>query len=139
QSSICNFLDVVPGVYDVQESDRVYQGMTIAFDFAIEEIWPTWSVGATLVAGPTDSRRLGAELADFLDEERITVLYCVPTLLATLPRDLPRIRSLLVGGEACPAQLVERWSKPGRRILNTYGPTEATVTATWGELLPGRT
>ncbi|MDH6464081.1 non-ribosomal peptide synthetase-like protein [Micromonospora sp. A200] len=138
QSSICNFLDVVPGVYDVRPDDRVYQGMTIAFDFAIEEIWPTWSVGATLVAGPTDSRRLGAELADFLDEARITVFYCVPTLLATIPRDLPRIRNLLVGGEACPGQLVDRWSRPGRRILNTYGPTEATVTATWGELLPGR-
>lgn len=138
QSSICNFLDVVPLVYDVRPDDRVYQGMTIAFDFSIEEIWPTWSVGATLVAGPNDSRRLGAELADFLEETGITVFYCVPTLLATIPRDLPRIRNLLVGGEACPGQLVERWSRPGRRILNTYGPTEATVTATWCELRPGR-
>ncbi|MFE0027479.1 Pls/PosA family non-ribosomal peptide synthetase [Amycolatopsis sp. NPDC059021] len=138
QSSICNFLDVVPAVYDVRPEDRVYQGMTISFDFSIEEIWPTWAVGATLVAGPTDSRRLGAELADFLEDKRITTLYCVPTLLATLPRELPGIRKLLVGGEACPQQLVERWAKPYRRILNTYGPTEATVTATWGELLPGR-
>ncbi|GAA3221183.1 Pls/PosA family non-ribosomal peptide synthetase [Dactylosporangium siamense] len=138
QSSICNFLDVVPRVYDVRPGDRVYQGMTIAFDFSIEEIWPTWSVGATLVAGPTDSRRFGVELADFLDTNAVTVFYCVPTLLATIPRELPRIRSVLVGGEACPGQLVERWSRPGRRILNTYGPTEATVTATWCELLPGR-
>ena len=45
---------------------------------------------------------------------------------------------LYVGGEACPAGLVERWSRPGRRMLNTYGPTEATVTATWGELFPGK-
>nr|GLK39507.1 peptide synthetase [Rhodococcus wratislaviensis] len=138
QSSICNFLDVVPSVYDVCPGDRVYQGMTIAFDFSIEEIWPTWARGATLVAGPTDSRRLGAELADFLDEAEITTLYCVPTLLATLPRDLPLLRNLLVGGEACPRELVARWAHPGRRILNTYGPTEATVTATWGELRPGR-
>jgi non-ribosomal peptide synthetase-like protein len=138
QSSICNFLDVVPEVYDVRPSDRVYQGMTISFDFSIEEIWPTWSVGATLVVGPTDSRRLGAELADFLDDARVTVFYCVPTLLATIPRELPRIRTLLVGGEACPGKLVDRWSRPGRRILNTYGPTEATVTATWGELVGGR-
>ncbi|HEX6969524.1 MAG TPA: Pls/PosA family non-ribosomal peptide synthetase [Micromonosporaceae bacterium] len=138
QSSICNFLDVVPAVYDVRPSDRVYQGMTIAFDFSIEEIWPTWAVGATLVAGPTGVGRLGAELADFLEEREITVFYCVPTLLATIPRDLPRIRTLLVGGEACPGRLVERWSRPGRRILNTYGPTEATVTATWCELRPGR-
>ncbi|KAA0017009.1 Pls/PosA family non-ribosomal peptide synthetase [Antrihabitans cavernicola] len=138
QSSICNFLDVVPGIYDVQPADRVYQGMTISFDFSIEEIWPTWARGATLVAGPTDSRRLGADLADFLDDAAITVLYCVPTLLATIPRDLPGLRTVLVGGEACPRELVERWSRPGRRILNTYGPTEATVTATWCELLPGR-
>ncbi|MBB4683441.1 Pls/PosA family non-ribosomal peptide synthetase [Amycolatopsis jiangsuensis] len=138
QSSITNFLDVVPRIYDVRETDRVYQGMTISFDFSIEEIWPTWSAGATLVAGPNDSRRLGAELAGFLEQARVTMLYCVPTLLATIPRDLPLLRGILVGGEACPAQLVERWSRPGRRILNTYGPTEATVTATWGELLPGR-
>lgn len=138
QSSICNFLDVVPDVYDVRPDDRVYQGMTISFDFSIEEIWPTWARGATIVAGPTDGRRLGGELADFLDENAVTTLYCVPTLLATIPRDLPTIRNLLVGGEACPRELVERWARPGRRILNTYGPTEATVTATWGELRPGR-
>ncbi len=138
QSSIVNFLDVVPDVYDVRPDDRVYQGMTISFDFSIEEIWPTFARGATLVIGPDDSRRLGGELADFLEQARVSVLYCVPTLLATLPRDLPGLRSVLVGGEACPAELVERWSRPGRRMLNTYGPTEATVTATWCELLPGR-
>ncbi|MFC9789265.1 Pls/PosA family non-ribosomal peptide synthetase [Rhodococcus sp. NPDC127528] len=138
QSSICNFLDIVPTVYDVQPNDRVYQGMTISFDFSIEEIWPTWAVGATLVAGPTGAGRLGGELADFLEYNAVTVLYCVPTLLATIPRELPLLRSILVGGEACPRELVERWGRPGRRILNTYGPTEATVTATWCELVPGR-
>ncbi|MFH8476508.1 Pls/PosA family non-ribosomal peptide synthetase [Streptomyces sp. NPDC018000] len=138
QSSICNFLDVVPRVYDVRHDDRVYQGMTVSFDFSIEEIWPTWSVGATLVAGPAGSGYFGAELGDFLDDRRITILYCVPTLLETIPRELPHIRTVVVGGEACPAQLVERWSRPGRRMLNTYGPTEATVTATWAELRPGR-
>lgn len=138
QSSVCNFIDVVPEVYDVRPTDRVYQGMTISFDFSIEEIWPTLAVGATLVVGPDDSRRFGDELGEFLQQAGVTVLYCVPTLLATISRNLPTVRSLLVGGEACPAGLVERWSTPGRRMLNTYGPTEATVTATWCELEPGR-
>ena len=137
-SSICHFLSVVGPIYGVTPSDRVYQGMTIAFDFSIEEIWPTFAAGATLVAGPTDSRKFGSGLADFLRDEQITVLYCVPTLLATLDRDLPSIRALMVGGEACPRDLVERWSKPWRRMLNTYGPTETTVTATWTELEAGR-
>ena len=55
---------------------------------------------------------------------------CCPTLLATIEQDLPKLRTLLVGGEACPQNLVQRWYRPGRRILNSYGPTEATVTAT---------
>jgi non-ribosomal peptide synthetase-like protein len=137
-SNICNFLSVCTPIYDVAATDRVYQGMTVAFDFSIEEIWPTFVAGATLVAGPTDHRRLGPGLADFLIEQQITVLYCVPTLLATLDRDVPSLRVVNVGGEACPHELVRRWARPGRRMLNTYGPTETTVTATWAELTPDR-
>ncbi|MBW0104886.1 amino acid adenylation domain-containing protein, partial [Pseudonocardia sp. KRD-291] len=136
--SICNFVDVITRVYDVAPHDRVYQGMTISFDFSVEEIWTTFAAGATLIVGPTDSRRIGAELGDFLHDTGVTVFCCVPTLLATIPRELPHLRTLMVGGEACNAGLVERWARPGRRMLNTYGPTEATVTATWGEMFPGR-
>ena len=127
-ASIINFLRVVTPIYDVRSDNRVYQGMTIAFDFPFEEIWPAWIAGATLVAGPTDSRRLGQGLTDFLIEHQVSVLCCVPTLLATIDQDVPSLRCLLVGGEACPADLVRRWSRPGRRMLNTYGPTETTAT-----------
>ena len=137
-SNIANFLRVIPSIYDVRSTDRVYQGMSTAFDFSVEEIWPTWIAGATLVAGPTDSRRLGHGLTEFLIEHQVTVLYCVPTLLATIDQDLPTVRTLLVGGEACPPDLVRRWYRPERRMLNTYGPTETTVTATWCELYPDR-
>ena len=50
--------------------------------------------------------------------------------------DLPDLRFLLVSGEACPQDLVTRWHRPGRRILNAYGPTEATVTATLDHVDP---
>lgn len=137
QSSICNFLHVITEIYDVKPADRVYQGIAISFDFAIEEVWPTWAVGATLVAGPDDGRKIGAGLTAFLEERGITLLYCVPTVLSTVERTVDSIRAVMVGGEACPRELVERWA-PGRRMLNTYGPTEATVTCTWSVLLPGR-
>ena len=48
------------------------------------------------------------------------------------------MRFLLVSGEACPQNLVTRWHRPGRTILNAYGPTEATVTATLTELHPDK-
>ncbi|MFB7663675.1 Pls/PosA family non-ribosomal peptide synthetase [Kitasatospora sp. NPDC056138] len=137
-ANIVNFLRVVAPIYRVGEEDRVYQGLSIAFDFSVEEIWPAWVSGATLVAGPTDDRRVGEGLAAFLAEQAITVLCCVPTLLTTIEAELPALRSLLVSGEACPPDLVRRWSREGRRILNVYGPTESTVTATWTELSPRR-
>ena len=43
-----------------------------------------------------------------------------------------------MSGESCPQDLVARWHRPGRRFLNVYGPTEATVTATWTLLDPER-
>ena len=137
-ASICNFVRVAGEVYGIKQGDRVYQGMTIAFDFSVEEIWIALTVGATLVPGQSDANLLGEELADFLAEKKVTALCCVPTLLATINRDLPDLRFILVSGEACPYDLVVRWHRPGRTMLNAYGPTEATVTATWTELHPDK-
>jgi non-ribosomal peptide synthetase-like protein len=137
-ASICNFVLVAAEVYGLAAEDRVYQGLTIAFDFSVEEIWVSWMVGATLVPKPSGATLLGAELDTFLRDHRVTALLCVPTLLATLEEDLPDLRFLLVSGEPCPQDLVTRWHRSGRRFLNVYGPTEATVTATWTVLHPDR-
>ncbi|WP_160822587.1 AMP-binding protein [Actinomadura sp. J1-007] len=137
-ASICNFVRVAVEVYGVGPADRMYQGMTIAFDFSVEEIWVPLVAGATLVPKPAGASLVGDELRDFLVERRVTALCCVPTLLATLDGDVPGLDFLLVSGEACPQDLVARWHRPGRRFLNVYGPTEATVTATWTPLSPDR-
>ncbi|MDX6584457.1 MAG: hypothetical protein QOI10_3641, partial [Solirubrobacterales bacterium] len=137
-ASICNFVRVAAEVYGLQDDDRVYQGMTVAFDFSVEEIWVPWMAGATLVPKPAGPSLLGLELHQFLTERRITAMCVVPTLLATIEDDLPLLRFLLVSGEACPQDLIARWYHRGRRFLNVYGPTEATVTATWTTLEPNR-
>jgi len=136
--NIVNFLREITPIYRLARNDRVYQGMSIAFDFSLQEIWPTWIAGATLVAGPTDSQHLGYGLTDFLVEHNITMLCCVPTQLAAIKSDVPSLRLLIVCGEPCPTELVNRWSRPGRRMLNTYGPVETTVTASWCEMFPNR-
>ncbi len=130
-ASIVNFVRVAAEVYGVRPDDRMYQGLTMAFDFSVEEIWVPWVAGATLVPKPAGASLLGIELHEFLTRRRVTAMCCVPTLLATLEEDLPGLRFLLVSGEACPHDLIVRWHRPGRRFLNVYGPTEATVTATW--------
>jgi non-ribosomal peptide synthetase-like protein len=137
-ASICNFVRTAAEVYGLTSDDRVYQGMTIAFDFSFEEIWVPWMAGATLVPKPSGDVLLGADLREFINERRVTALCCVPTLLATIDEDLPLLRFLLVSGEPCPRDLVTRWHRPGRRFLNVYGPTEATVTASWTVVDPAR-
>ncbi len=137
-ASICNFVRVAAEAYGVRDTDRFYQGMTIAFDFSVEELWVPLLAGATLVPNTDDVKLVGEDLGRFLAERRITAMCCVPTLLATLEDDLPELRWLLVSGEACPHDLVARWHRDGRTILNAYGPTEATVTCTWAELSPGK-
>jgi non-ribosomal peptide synthetase-like protein len=137
-ASICNFVRVAVEVYGLDPTDRVYQGMTIAFDFSVEEIWVPLIAGATLVPKPAGCNLAGADLAEYLRRQRVSALCCVPTLLATLDEELPDLRFLLVSGEACPQQLITRWYRPGRRFLNVYGPTETTVTATWALAHPDR-
>src|SRR6185312_396284 len=109
-----------------------------AFDFSVEELWVPLIAGCALVPCKPGTNLVGSDLADFLFEKHVTVLACVPTLLATIERDLPELRILLVSGEACPQNLVVRWHRPGRVILNAYGPTEATVTCTLTELYPSK-
>jgi non-ribosomal peptide synthetase-like protein len=131
-----NFVWAAQDVYGVQSTDRFYQGFSIAFDASIEEIWLTFAAGATLVVGTAEMVRAGSALAGILTRLEVTVFSCVPTLLSMLQEDLPTVRLLILGGEACQPELVQRWFSPQRRILNTYGPTEATVVATYLECDP---
>jgi acyl-coenzyme A synthetase/AMP-(fatty) acid ligase/acyl carrier protein len=74
----------------------------------------------------------------------VTHALIPPAALATVPVELAQdgladFQTVIVGGEACPAELVTRWA-PNRRMINSYGPTESTVVATWTEpLTPGPT
>jgi non-ribosomal peptide synthetase-like protein len=136
--SACNLVRAEGELFNVQPSDRVYQGFSIAFDASVEEVWLAFHAGAALVVGTPKMMQAGAGLSRLLADAGVTVLSCVPTLLAMLEEDIPTVRLLILGGEECPQSLVARWCRPGRKMFNTYGPTEATVIATCGECSPGR-
>jgi non-ribosomal peptide synthetase-like protein len=131
--AVCNLVRAESRIYGVGSEDRVFQGFSTAFDASIEEIWAAFFAGATLVAGTEEIVHGGPDLARYLTESDVTVFSTVPTMLSMLHTDLPTVRLLILGGEQCPAELVQRWCKPGRKMFNTYGPTEATVIATFGE------
>ncbi|MYT31413.1 MULTISPECIES: AMP-binding protein, partial [unclassified Streptomyces] len=138
-TGLAGFAAAATARYDVQPGDRVLQFASPSFDAAVLELCVSLLSGATLVAGE-EGPLLGERLAQVLAERRITHALIPPAALATVPPEaaaaLPRLRTLIVGAEACPADLVAHWA-PGRHVINSYGPTEATVVATWtGPLTP---
>jgi len=135
--NVVAFVKSLRSVYKITADDRVYQGFSTAFDASVEEIWAAFSRGGTLIVPPEDVERSPSDVAQFIDDMQITYFSTVPTMLAMIDRDLPTVTTLILGGEACSQELVTRWAKPGRRMLNTYGPTEATVVATWHECVSG--
>ncbi len=137
QRSICHFLRSENEVLGVTAADKVYQGFSVAFDMSFEEIWIAYLAGATLWIGPKEISGDPETLPRMLDQHRVTVLHAVPTLLALFNQDVPSLRLINLGGEMCPESLVERWSRDGRQMFNTYGPTEATVSASLARLRPG--
>jgi len=147
---VVNFVFAEGAVFKLKPSDRVLQGFSPSFDASVEEIWLAFNAGATLVVGTSETMQSGPNLPQLLYKMGITVVSTVPTLLTmispsststTQPRkdinDLPLVHLLILGGEACPAELINRWA-PGRRLINSYGPTEATVVSTFEESVPGK-
>lgn len=136
--SICHYVAVASDIYEMTAQDRVYQGFSLAFDASLEELWMAFANGAALIACTNKDTRSGVDLIDFLQTHKVSVFSTVPTLLSTLEGKLPDLRLLILGGESCTASLVRRWSRPGLRIMNTYGPTEATVIATYADCAPDK-
>jgi amino acid adenylation domain-containing protein len=132
--------------YHLQPGDQVLQFAALSFDTFAEEVYPCLAAGATLVLGPAG----GDSLEDFLAAghgAELTVLD-LPTsywheLAARVDgiRWPPALRLLILGADQVDAAALARWWQvfgDRVRVLNTYGPTEATIVASAAELVgPG--
>ncbi|MEU8389535.1 amino acid adenylation domain-containing protein [Micromonospora sp. NPDC048843] len=123
--------------FAVDAESRVLQFASPSFDAAVSELCMALLCGATAVFADPEDMHPGEPLAGLLARQRISHVTLPPSALAVLdPTALPTVTSLVVAGEACPPELVERWSA-GRRMINAYGPTESTVCVTMSDPLAG--
>ncbi|WP_334026392.1 amino acid adenylation domain-containing protein [Nocardia terpenica] len=125
-------------LFGVTDSARTLHFSSPSFDASVLEMLLGFAAGAAVVVAPPGMYG-GAELARLLREERVTHAFVTPAALATVPPgDLPDLDAVIVGGDACPEELVQAWTAE-HRMHNMYGPSEATVAATaTGPMLPGR-
>jgi len=125
-----NYIDILP-------TDRIAQAANLAFDAATFEIWGALLHGATLVGMPREVSLVPYQLAAYLREQAISVLFLTTALFNQIARSLPdafaTLRVLLFGGESVdptPVRLVLRQGAPAQ-LLHVYGPTESTTFSTW--------
>jgi len=126
--NICHLIRSEQDFIGIKDTDIVYQGFSVSFDMWCEEVWISLFSGATLWIADATTVKAIDELSHVLTENGITVLHAVPSILAIID-EVPSIRLINTGGEACTKQVQEKWAKPYRIFINSYGPTETTVSS----------
>ena len=106
------------------------QFASFGFDAAVMDVAVMLSAGGTLAIATASERAEPAALAAMMAERGVTVASVVPSVLSTLDPDaVPGMDRWVLGAERLSTRLAGTWA--GRaRLVNTYGPTEATVIAT---------
>ncbi|MFN2416206.1 MAG: amino acid adenylation domain-containing protein [Pyrinomonadaceae bacterium] len=135
---LCNLANAMGHTYDVRPGRRVLQFAALSFDAAVAELFAALANGATLCLAERYQMLPGPPLISLLKEQAVTTVTFPPSALAAMPDEpLPALGTLIVAGEACPADLPARRAA-GRTFLNAYGPSETTVCASVAVCLPVR-
>ncbi|KUH75816.1 non-ribosomal peptide synthetase [Mycolicibacterium novocastrense] len=104
------------------------QWHSLVFDVSVWEIWGALLQGGRLVVVPDSVAGSPIDLHELLVAENVTVLCQTPSAMGMLAPEGLESTALIVAGEACPTDLVDRWAC-GRLMINAYGPTETTIYA----------
>ena len=126
---LANLAQEIRDKYAVSARSRILHFASPSFDTALVEVLAACIGGATLVVTPPGVFG-GDELSRLLRDEHVTHLLTTPSALAAIDSGATNeLELVLVGGEACPQELVRRWA--GRQDMrNAYGPTETTCSVT---------
>ena len=129
-SSLYAFVCFIRSCWELNASSRITCHSNFAFDAAVEDLYPVLTTGGTLYIVPEDARKDVLLMRKFIQENGITG-GCYTTQFAQLmsTEDALKLDYMVLGGE-------KMTSVPNitGRVINTYGPTEFTVDATWYEI-----
>jgi amino acid adenylation domain-containing protein len=145
------FVDWAAAAAGLSEQDRVCSPAPLTFDLSVFDIFATCRAAACLRVLPEGAATFPVSIARFLEAERISVWYSVPSVLTLLARygslqqfDLSDLRMVIFAGEVFPPKHLARLMAelPRARYLNWYGPTETNVCtafevpASWADAQP---
>jgi amino acid adenylation domain-containing protein len=116
--------------FGVKSGDTAIQFASYVFDASVSEIFTIITTGATLSIVPNTIRQDAHLLSNYIEQHQINIATLPPAILSAIPyKKFSALKTIIVAGESCPSELMNKWSK-GIKLINAYGPTEATVCAT---------
>ena len=122
--------------------DRVAQLTTFAFDAVTLEVWGALIAGACLVEVPKSLITIPLRFEQFIKDQNITAMWLTTSYFNSVvshrPQAFKSLKTLLIGGEAANVDVLRKLFAAGgapERVINGYGPTEATCLTTWHSIL----
>jgi len=128
---ICGWIELL----SVGPGDRWLQFASLNFDASVMDMFVTLCSGATAILGTRETLHSPPRLAEMMRRQRVTGACLPPAVLHLMTgQDLPDLRLLTSAGDELSTELARNWLRPGLRLFNGYGPTEATCGTTSMEL-----
>jgi amino acid adenylation domain-containing protein len=129
------FVDWAVERLGITGEDRLANHAPLHFDLSVLDIFAAVSARATVVLAPPRVTVFPTEIPRFVDQQRITVWYSVPSVLTRMVQALPHLggrpvpRLVLFAGEPFPVPFLDRLMRawPSATFCNLYGPTETNV------------
>jgi len=132
--SVSDYVQTFRKYFDIKDTDVVIQQSSISFDTSVEEIFPTLCAGGTLVIIPKGGSDIDG-IIQAINEKEVTLLSTTPLVINELNlryEELNRFpKTMISGGDALQLSYISKLINH-TNFYNTYGPTEATVCATFG-------
>jgi arthrofactin-type cyclic lipopeptide synthetase C len=135
--AVVNLLSWMQSLYSLGPDDAVLQKIPFSFDASVRELFSTLTTGGKLVMARAGGHRDPGYLVDRIQQERVTTLFFVPSMLTTFldhegAAACSSIKRVMSGGEALPGSLARRCRErlPYAQLYQVYGPTEAAVNVT---------
>ncbi|WP_445945880.1 amino acid adenylation domain-containing protein [Shewanella sp.] len=125
--------------FNISSKDKILQKTPLSFDASVWEIFVPLMAGATLVVADKDSYRNVEKVIKDISHFGITIVQMVPSVIDHFldemvdANTLSSLRVMFSGGETLPVEICRRISQslPVIELVNLYGPSEATIDATF--------
>lgn len=135
-SAVLHYILHFKDYFKLNENDRFIQQASLSFDTHLDEIFPSLLAGATVLIAMNGGRDIPG-LKELFEKHDATVISTTPLVINELNSpgvSLNKLRMIISGGESLQTEHISHFA--GHiEIYNTYGPSEATVCASFYKVI----